>query len=118
MSCVKKNKSFIALMMKHKKSPGEIKRLLEIADRGEIEACCEIYLNALKGNIPLNSRVSALLQKHHKHCQELVNKKTGLSKKRKILKHQSGGFFPALLGLAAPILAPVVEAIIGGIIRK
>lgn len=113
MSSAQRNKDFISLMLKHKKTPGEIKKLLEIANRGEIEACCEVYLNALKGNIPLSPKIAGLLHKHKRNCEELISKKTRLSKKRKILKNQAGGFLPALLGLAAPLLSSVVGSIIG-----
>ena len=113
MSSVQKNKDFLRVLLKHKKTPGEIKKLMDIATHGEIDACCEVYLNALKGNIHLTPRIARLLHKHRKQCEQLINKKTGLSKKRKILKGQVGGFLPAILGLAAPLLGTLVGAITG-----
>lgn len=114
MSAVANNKDFLRVLLKHKKNPGEIKKLMDVASHGEIDACCEVYLNALKGNVRLTPKAAKFLHKHRKQCNDLINKKTGWSKKKRILKGQVGGFLPALLaGLAAPILNTVVGAIAG-----
>lgn len=112
-SSVSKNPEFLQMLVKHKKAPGEIKKLMDIATRSEIDACCEVYLNALKGHINLTPKLAGELHKHKKECSALLKKNTPLTKKKKILKGQVGGFLPALLGLAAPLLGTVVGALTG-----
>lgn len=114
MSSVAKHKDFLSLLLKHKKNPLEVKKLIELASRGEVDACCEIFLNALNGNVRLTPKISRQLHKHRKQCRDLLSKKTGLHKKKKILRGQVGGFLGALLaGLAGPLLNTVVGAIRG-----
>jgi hypothetical protein len=111
MSSLKKHKDFLRILIRHGKSRGETKKLIDIATKGEIDACCEIYLNVLKGNVHITPALAKSLKKHRKQCRELVDKKAKTSRKRKILKGQVGGFLPALIGsLAAPLLQPLIQS--------
>lgn len=112
-TAVSKNPEFLQMVVKHKNAPGEIKKLVDLASKSEIDACCEVYLNALKGHINLTPRLAGELHKRKKDCSALLKKNTPLSKKKKILKGQVGGFLPAILGLAAPLLGSVLGAITG-----
>ena len=50
-SKLKQHMDFVSLMGKLSKSPKKRERLLSIASPGDIDACAEIYLNLLRGNI-------------------------------------------------------------------
>ena len=68
-----------------------------------ILALCEIALNVLKGNIPLTSTQYSKLNKQKKFIKLFADRKTGLPRKRKVLR-QSGGFILPLLASSLPFL--------------
>lgn len=114
MSMVKKNSDFLRVWAKHAKNPKDLKKLVDLASKEEIDACCEVYLNALKGNIRLSPALLKKLTKHKRNCMQLVNKKVALPKKKRLLKGQLGGFLlPLLASIAGPLLGGIVKKIIG-----
>ena len=85
-------------------------KIIKSAPADFILTLCEIAHNVLKGNIPLNT---AQYQKcrSKKKWLRAVSKKSGSSgKKRKQLLCQSGGFLPALLGIALPLLTSLLTS--------
>lgn len=113
MKLVKKHADFLSLLHKHGKHPGARKKLVALAERGEIDACCEVILNAYKGNLPLTPALTKILHKHKKACCELLDKKVKVTRKRKILGGQVGGILPILM----PILASVAGAAVSRILK-
>lgn len=72
-----------------------------------ILSICEICLNVLKGNIPLNSEQYSRLKKHKTFIKLLADKKSSVKKKRKVVK-QSGGFIGPLLSIALPFISGLI----------
>jgi len=114
MSKVSKNSDFLSLMLKHGQNPRERRHLIALANKNEIDACCEVYLNILKGNVPITPSLAAKLRKHKKNCRLLIGKRTPLAQKRKILAGQVGGFLPFF----AKALFPILGGLIGTVFNK
>ena len=69
-----------------------------------IKILAEICDNVMNKNIPLNvNEAVRLLSPYKKQLKTVCRKNTTVRTKRKIF-HQSGGFFPALLSLAVPVI--------------
>jgi hypothetical protein len=112
LSNLERNADFLSVISRRKK-PGEHKKLINAATDDEINACCEVYLNALRGRFDLTPKIAKQLEtKHRKNCAILVDPTVPTSKKRKILISQSGGFLGGLLGA---IVGPAIKGIAGGI---
>lgn len=114
MKRINEHADFLSLMEKKGRKPKERKRLLDLADRGDIEACCEVYLNAIRGNINITPKLARSLKQHQKDCRKLLNRNIGLTQKKKILAGQTGGFLPLLLGSLAPMALSVVKGMFTG----
>lgn len=66
----------------------------------------------LKGNVRLSKRQKLTLRRYRQHLRKLSNRKTSVTKKRKILQ-TGGGFLTALLApLAATVLLPVLRKLV------
>lgn len=114
MSSSKRHSDFLRVWAKHGKNRKDLAKLVDLASKDEIDACCEIYLNALKGRIRLKPTLLKKLAKHKSQCLALIDKKTTVGKKKKLLKGQLGGFlFPLLASIAGPLLGGVVKSITG-----
>ena len=92
----------------YKATPQKQKDILIHASPDLIQALCEIALNLLKGNIPLNPVQYRKLKKQKKIIRLLADKKTGLKRKHHVLKNQTGGFIGAILSAAIPLLASLI----------
>ena len=69
-----------------------------------IRLLAEVCVNVMNKNIPLNVEEAVhLLSPFKKELKTICRKKTSLKTKRKIF-NQAGGFFPALLSLAVPVI--------------
>ena len=100
-----KSPAFVSLMSKYSKSPTKRRLLLKLGDSTDVKACCEVYLNVLKGNIKLHPKDVKRIKKKIKVLKHLVDKKTSLTAKKNILGGQVGGFLPLLL---APLLGGIL----------
>jgi hypothetical protein len=89
--------------------PLKRQKIIEAADDDLILCLCECAKNTLNSSVPLNKNQFKRLGQHKKILRKLVNKKVPLNKKRKAILSQGGGF---LLPLIAPILAAVVQGLI------
>ena len=114
---VKTEADFLRVLVKRRKHPGDVRKLIDLATKDEIAACSEILLNAYKGNIRLSPNLIKKLARNKRQFQKLIDKSVSLSTKKKILKKkQVGGFLGTILsGLASTILRPVVQGIAGAI---
>ena len=69
-----------------------------------IRVLAQICVNVMNKNLPLNpSEAVRILSPFKKELKAICKKKTSIKTKRKILQ-QKGGFLPALLGLAIPLI--------------
>jgi hypothetical protein len=84
------------------------KHLLRTASREQIEAICECAYNILRKNVPLSGRQEGQLRKYRQVVYKLVDKRLPVTKRKKLIVQQTGGFLPALL-------APVIGAILGAV---
>ena len=107
---LKKHAEVIRLMAKGK--PSMNKAILETADSDLIHCFCECALNVLKGTVPLNSQQKRKLARYKQGLRSLIQPKTSVVKKKKIL--QTGGFLPALLG---SIIAGIAGPLLGNILK-
>ena len=85
--------------------------IINEAEGDIINILCECAHNTLLGNVPMSKAQFCRLKRFKKHLRTLARKKVPLAKKKKIL--QTGGFLPALLGAALPIITNLV----GGLFR-
>ena len=78
------------------------KLLLKQANNDLIKCLCDCSKNILNGNVNLSPRQKKRLVRHKHNLRKIVNKKTSLKAKRKII--QKGGFLGALLGPIVSVL--------------
>ena len=99
-----------ASLLKHlcKAKPKTIRSIIKTGDKDLISVFSECALNVLKGVVPLTSGQRSKLKRHKNCLRDLVEKKTSLQKKKKIL--QRGGFLGALL--------PPIISILGGLLGQ
>ena len=85
-------------------TPEECKHMIPVVKDDFIRLLAEVCVNVINKNIPLNVEEAVrLLSPFKKELKTVCRKKTSLKTKRKIF-NQSGGFLPALLSLALPVL--------------
>ena len=80
--------------------------ILRGADKELIYCLCECALNVLQGNVQISSEDKSKLKKYKRCLRDLSNKKISLTKKRKLLLRQKGGWVTALI---APILGTLAS---------
>ena len=91
--------------------PLQKRALLRTANNSQIESLCEICLNILHGNVPVNVQK---LKKYKNFLRMLARKTTSLKRKKQMLVNQSGGFLP----LIAPVIVSALGGILGRVIGK
>ena len=85
------------------------KAILEYADAELISAISECEHNILRGTVRLTPQEKVFLRMYRTDLQSIVNRKTVVARKRRILQ-QKGGFLPALLApLASSVLLPLLR---------
>lgn len=104
MKRLRKNSNFLKLLLKT--SPNKRRSLLRTANKEQVSCLCEICLNILAGNIPVNIKK---IKKFKNVLRKLANPSTKLQTKKNILVNQSGGF----LGNILPTIATVLSNILG-----
>ena len=104
------NKDFLRVIIKHGKSKKDIKKLVDLASKEEINAICEILFNAMRGNVRLTPSVIKQLQRNRKACDLLIRRDVSFTRKKRILKGQAGGF-------GSNIVTPIVESVVGRLSR-
>ncbi len=85
------------------------KAILEHADAELISALCERAHNILRGTVRLTPQEKFRLRRYTSDLRTIVNRKTAVTQRRRILQ-QKGGFLPALLApLAATVFLPLLR---------
>ena len=103
------NESFLRYL--HNANIKQRKQLLKSASKAEIESLCECAFNILRKNVKLKPQHLSQLRKprNKRLVYQLADKSVPISKKRKQLVTQSGGFPFALL---VPIIASALGALL------
>lgn len=102
---LKRNLDFLRVLQKA--NPKQRKGILENGNKDLILCLCEVIDNILRGNVNLNSKQKKDLGKYKKVLRQLIDKKLGVAKKRKLFV-QKGGFLPAVLAPAITIAATLL----------
>jgi hypothetical protein len=87
--------------------------LLTVASPGDVDACAEVYLNLLKGNIKVSKKDLKKLEKYREQIRVLADKKTPRRRKKILLGTQTGGFLPLLIPALAPLVLKALQGIFG-----
>ena len=88
------------------------KAILEYADAELISALCECAHNILRGTLRLTSREKVRLRRYTSDLRTIANRKTAVTRRRRILQ-QKGGFLPALLApLAMTVFMPSLRHLV------
>lgn len=106
-----KRRDFLNLLGKSK-TKHRRNLLIELADRGELNAVCECIDNVLRGNVRLPRSKINKLNKYKKHLR-LLTKKRLSNKKRKATLKQHGGFLSILLPTALSLLSTIAKPLLG-----
>jgi hypothetical protein len=110
MSCRLKN--YLPELKRLKRaSKKERVAILKKADDGLISCLSDCAYNTLNSNLPLSGRQYKNLSRHKRILRVLANKRICLKRKRKAVVRQCGGFI-------LPLLAPILGAILQGLILK
>jgi hypothetical protein len=88
------------------------KAILKASDGKLIRAICECCKNALHGDVQHPPTRKRRLRQHKRWIKEILNKKTGIKRKRDILIH-NGGFLPILLNALGGLLPTLFGSIFG-----
>lgn len=84
--------------------------MLRTANKSQIHCLCEICLNVLEGNVPVQVKK---LHKYRNAIRKIANRSTSMNQKKKILVNQAGGFLPLILPAVLSGLAGMVGKAIG-----
>lgn len=109
---VAENADFLSLLMRTKNKKIRNK-IFDIANRSQLDSISEIIINVLRGTLILSSVQQERLRRYKNCLRLLATKSTPLYVKRKQLRTYSGGFLPALIGLAAPVISSLLGGIFG-----
>jgi hypothetical protein len=107
---IRKHAAHLHLLAKSKKSTRD--GILKGADGKLINAICECCKNALYGDVHHTPKRKRQLQQHKRWIKAVLNKKTGLKRKKAILI-QRGGFLPIVLSALSGILPSLLGNLFG-----
>lgn len=102
---IRNSEDFLKLFSKSK--PKRRQLLVQNATREELKSICEICLNILKGNIPVDGKNLKKLKRKKQVIRELGGRTASIAKKRKIA-NQNGGFLGTVASLALPFIAQLL----------
>jgi len=92
-----------------KKLKSKDRRRLIVEDEKLTKCVCEICLNLIKGNIPLNKPQKVKLRPHKKIIRKLARKVKNLKNRKKLLQKGAGVFLPLLFSVIGPLLSKLVS---------
>ena len=106
MSCLLvKHKEFITQLSKIKRDRKGLLRLIKKSKNEEIEALSELTYNILNGNVYCNIQRKNILKKQAKNLRFLGNRKSSITRKRKLLLKGNGLFLASILPIAISAIA-------------
>ena len=106
MSCLLvKHKDFITQLSRIKGDRKKLKRLIKKSKNEEIEALSELTYNILNGNVYCSIQRKNILKKQAKNLRFLGNRKSSVTRKRKLLLKGNGIFLTSLLPIAISAIA-------------
>lgn len=86
---------------------------MEYAPKQFLLAITEIAKNIASGNVPLSDEEYEKLNRYAKSINEIIDKKTSMRRKRKIL--QQGGFLGILARPVVQALSPLLSNLVSGL---
>lgn len=98
---LKKHAAHLHLLANAKKPMRDA--IIKASDGSLIRTICECCKNALHGNIPHSTSNKRRLKQHKRWIKAILDKKTGIKKKRNILV-QRGGFLPIILSALGSLI--------------
>lgn len=104
------NLDYLTLLSRTKKRRDR-KKLLDFANKDQIEAIAECIYNVLNDGVQLNDTSYNQLKKHAKSLRYVANKRNGWKQKKEHMK-QSGGFLGTLIPLAIGAISNLIPSII------
>ena len=102
-------KKYLPVMDNFKKLKSKDRRRLIVEDEKLTKCVCEICLNLIKGNIPLNKPQKVKLRPHKKIIRKLARKVKNLKNRKKLLQKGAGVFLPLLFSVISPILSKLIS---------
>src|ERR1700755_1724463 len=102
-------KKYLPIMLEFKKLDPISKKALIMEDEKLTKCVCEICLNLIKGNIPLNKPQKVKLRRHKNIIRKLARKVKNLKNKMKLLQKGSGVFLPLLFSVISPLLSKIIS---------
>lgn len=105
---IRRNLSLLQAL--YKATPAQRKIIIQSASTDFILTLCEIAFNVIKGKIPLTKAQYQKLKKKKSGIKLIADKKICLTKKKKKLINQSGGFLLPLLSVAVPFISSLIAS--------
>ena len=84
-------------MLNRKKNTKLRKTILEYADADQISVLCECAHNILRGTVRLTPREKVRLSKYKDKLRLIAKRRLSISRRRREIQQNGGGFLPALL---------------------
>lgn len=103
MKRLRKNSEFLRLLCKAKSH--QRKKLLRTANKEQILCLCEICLNILSGNIPVDVKK---LEKIKNVIRKIAKPSLSITKKKNMIVNQSGGFLSKIIPFVSTFLNNVL----------
>lgn len=100
-----------------KLKPKQTKLLIRHANNDLVKCVCECMQNVANGVVHISPATKMKLSKHRNKIRKIINKRTKIAKKKKLLE-QSGGFLPLLLAPIVGLLGSVVGEAISNAVRN
>lgn len=108
---------FDTIKVLSKPNPKQNKAIIHHADDELVKCICECIQNIANGVVKISPSTKSKLCKHKQKIRQIIDKRTGIKKKKKLLE-QSGGFLPLLLAPVVGLLGSVVGEAISNAIRN
>lgn len=105
---IKQNCNFLKNVQKHGRSQKTVLELMRRATDHQLLCFVEICFNILKGRIPLSKRQLNRLQKQANLLRKLARTRTARTARHLLTKRQQGRGLPAVAGVLASVLVPIL----------
>ena len=106
---IKQNCNFLKNVQKHGRNRSTVHQLMSGATDRQLLCFVEICFNILKGRVPLSKRQLYRLQRQAHLLRKLSRIRTVCSARHLLTKPQHGRGIPAVAGVLASILVPMLS---------